>query len=124
MNYEQLNRLSKEELIRKVMSLESRRRLAWKSFYNLFDERHDEFETLRTNIQTAQTSEDISYIKRRLVELMDELNRFEGCPVCLETITKESVYIGNCGHMTCKDCHTEITQNRNKQCPICRKTGF
>ena len=40
----------------------------------------------------------------------------QDCPVCIERITKETLFVPPCGHFLCNTCSTQIT----KYCPICR----
>jgi hypothetical protein len=45
-------------------------------------------------------------------------NMFE-CPVCYTC--KIDIFISDCGHVLCQQCHTNLNEEQSNQCVICRK---
>lgn len=63
--------------------------------------------------------DDLTFLKQQYLELYDELKRFTDCPVCLETLTKETTKLPNCAHQVCITCYEKMPN-----CPICRKKYY
>lgn len=77
---------------------------------------------LLTQINNANydwSEDDLKFLKKQYLELFDELKRFTDCPVCLETLTKETTRLPNCSHQVCLTCYEQLTD-----CPICRKKYY
>ena len=71
------------------------------------------------NEQHNWGEDELSFLKKQYLELYDELKRFTDCPVCFETLTKETTKLPNCSHQVCISCY-----ERMPDCPICRKKYY
>jgi len=71
------------------------------------------------NTNHAWSEDDLKFLKKQYLELYDELKRFTDCPVCLETLTKETTKLPNCSHQVCLTCYEKLND-----CPICRKKYY
>lgn len=49
-------------------------------------------------------------------------NHHYDCPVCMETITRDEIYVTSCKHIFCKQCVMSMCEKSGPfQCPMCRK---
>ena len=104
-------------------SLENKAKSGWKCY---FIERDYIYELQQTRNNTRGIAlairsgeiPDISHLSNMFLELYDKVGQLCDCPVCLETMNKESTHIPICGHLICKTCKSNPAI---ENCPICRK---
>jgi hypothetical protein len=109
--------------------LETKAKAGWASYYallNRFDDLSDYVyhqqernRELRLKLNNPDNDIDIKYLKDQFIEMYDKLKDYSECPVCFETITKNTAKLGNCGHLVCLTCFEKLTD-----CPICRKKYY
>jgi len=107
--------------LREKWALEAKAKQGWKCYfierdfiYSLQDTRNNVRETAQ-QIRSGATP-DITHLTQMFLELYDKVGELCDCPVCYETMTKETTSVPMCGHLVCKECKEKITE-----CPICRK---
>jgi len=110
------NSLSKEQLIARVKQ-------AWRCYFISNDSYWESYDNTTTRMRTAievyNTTQDTTHLINQFKEMYDELNKNHECPICFETIVKDTMFMPTCGHMICNGCHT--TLQAPKKCPCCRK---
>ena len=52
----------------------------------------------------------------KIIELLNQQNTFEDCPVCYEKMDSDTIVVPGCCHYICADCI-----NKCENCPICRE---
>jgi hypothetical protein len=106
-------------------ALEGKSKAGWRCFYLLSDDMWEMSEVLQKSRtenralakKIADGQEvDLAFLKQQFVELYEQANKQCECPVCFELLVKDTVNVGSCGHLTCKECYAKMTD-----CPICRK---
>uniref|UniRef100_A0A6C0EDD0 RING-type domain-containing protein n=1 Tax=viral metagenome TaxID=1070528 RepID=A0A6C0EDD0_9ZZZZ len=55
-------------------------------------------------------------ITNKVIELLNEQNKYEDCPVCYEKMDSETIIVPGCCHYICCDCIKKC-----ENCPICRE---
>jgi hypothetical protein len=58
---------------------------------------------------------DYSHLKNMFLDVYNEVDKMVECPVCYTDLTKDCLFVSNCGHLLCKTCKSKLTS-----CPICR----
>ena len=111
-----------------LYSLQAKAKTGWRYYYDL-REKYDRLssyhnsqrEQNRILIKKIQSNEavDLTFLKKQFIELYEKVGELTDCPICFETITKETMELGNCGHPICKECY-----ERCIDCPICRKAYY
>ncbi len=124
LNRTNLRKLSKEQLVNKVLSVDWARRGAWKEYYDMRDW------ALRIRYpaiaKEEKKPENLSpFVLRALIQYQSQDGKIS-CPICfeeyssntadLETVTKILTALG-CGHIFCEGCIKEW----DKECPTCRQ---
>jgi restriction endonuclease len=106
----------------KCKRLDAGRRFAWKLYYQLLEEQFElsqKHNQLLRQFQEIESKNDFilpPHFKDEMVQCLKELE----CPICMETMTKETFNYTQCFHKVCKKCVEQI-KNTSKECPICRK---
>jgi hypothetical protein len=123
-----LRKLSKEQLVNKVLSVDWARRGAWKEYYEMRDWA---FRVCYPSIakKDEKQPEESEYVAPFVLRALIQYQGLEGkisCPICLdefststadlETVTKALTAL-KCGHIFCEKCIKEW----GKDCPLCRK---
>jgi len=118
--------------IKEKKSLDGQRRVAWRKYYEAIADRADLCNRLHNALQLQQYRNRAggldrppvlpTHITNDLWEMAEQLNRQFTCPICFDLTTKETLHMAWCGHLTCKDCYTNLVQNpqNKKTCPTCR----
>lgn len=102
--------------------LDTGRRYAWRSYYQLMNQQFElvgKYNTLLRQFEEIESKNNFelpSHFKEEMIERLKELE----CPVCLDTMTKETFNYTPCFHKVCKNC-IEAVKNTTNKCPICRK---
>lgn len=116
---------------REKQRLERKAKVGWAAYFalsNKTDELREycadmnerNYQLVKELRNEQETSDDKhNYLKKEFLEMYDVLKKFTECPVCYETIKKDTAKVGNCGHIVCKDCYEKLNE-----CPICRKRYY
>ncbi len=125
LNHTNLRKLSKEQLVTKVLSVDWARRGAWKEYYDMRDW------ALRSHYPAIAKEEKKpekngylpQFVLRALIQYQSQDGKIS-CPICfeeyssnivdLETVTKILTAL-QCGHIFCIEC----IEKWNKECPTC-----
>ncbi len=107
-------------------AMEGKSKAGWRAYYAVCEEMWEmscmlhksrtENKKLISQIKDG-VDVDLDFLKKQFVELYEQANKTCECPVCFELMSKETLNVSSCGHLTCKECFEKMTD-----CPICRKT--
>lgn len=115
-----LKKENKQSLRKKIFSLDSRRKRAWRCFYNTRDELYECKRILKQFTEIAEQSDRFfEKIPKHFIDKVKE-HIIENCPICLEKIKKDDLTVTGCGHCYCYQCIMQASEH-DKKCPICRK---
>lgn len=105
--------------------MEGKAKAGWKSYFvvsedlwamsNILCKSRQENRQLMEQLKNGEDV-NLEHLKRQFVELYEQANKSCECPVCFELMGKDTVNVSSCGHLTCKECYSKMTE-----CPICRK---
>jgi len=116
--------LSREQELEILLERSERRAMIAEENYNSIMEEKDEFEDMHYrsldeyNLFIARQSRKLIIMEKSYNKLVIEhfVTNPMDCPVCMESISKETLDIPACGHLICKECSSKCNK-----CPICRE---
>jgi hypothetical protein len=108
---------------REKWSLEAKAKQGWKCYF-IEREHIYELQDVRNNLRaqvnqlraTTSAPQDYDHLKQMFLELYDKVGELCDCPICYDTMDKNSTAVPLCGHLICKTCKEKVVE-----CPICRK---
>ena len=105
-------------------NLERKAKKGWHCYYMLLEkyaELGDYIESGKkyANALKDNKDDDMKFLKSQFLEMYEKLKEYSECPVCFETIKKDTAKLGNCGHMVCTTCYEKLDK-----CPNCRKKYY
>lgn len=117
-----MNGVSNEELEERLQMLQNRNCLSDCNLQDLVN-------VCQLNTQPSQECRDelVSENKEEPCTSYFEKRAEEDCPICLEELDEDSVYIGKCGHMLHEGCLEKYINNKARgeyNCPSCRGEMF
>ena len=120
MNYNNLNQLTKQQLIRKCLSLERRRKMGWGKYFAEVNNNVNMNIDVMGDIRDALNNEEIPiHFQMKFKELVDKYKHKYECPICLEDLNTNTMEITKCGHLFHKNC-INSWKNTSDKCPNCR----
>ena len=119
--------------LRQKRALENKAKAGWRFYFiqeeenmrlaNWLNRTKEENRRMKTQIERGEDV-NVEFLKKRFIEMYAEVGKLTDCPVCFETLVKENMDVGSCGHGICKDCKEQICNIGNKECPICKKKYY
>ena len=114
-----LQNLSKQQLIALVKKTENLRKRGWAKYFQV---QRDNVEGFREIIQEFEYfSEPVpDYFEKTFRELVDKYKHKYECSICLCDMDSDNIDIQKCGHLFHKDCIIMLKKH-SSLCPLCRK---
>lgn len=122
------NDINLQELVRRLFELRTHYERTINEFRTIYCEEPEAF-FLGPNIQDMRNYSGLNDLSIKITDVRIIQKVLTGdtgwtdidCPICYDTIDKESVYMTNCSHKFCYTCISRVIQTDLKRpCPCCR----
>ena len=116
-----LNNLSKQQLIKLVKEKDHSRRLAWRKYFALLEKDVVEYRDILVEVEKVVYTDDIPvHFINTFKELVIRYKHNYECVICLSNMKPDNIAVTNkCGHIFCKNC-LETWKETHNTCPNCR----
>jgi hypothetical protein len=82
----------------------------------IMNEQKNRFLQKKINRLYDMFSKNHNRMTNKIIELLNEENKYEDCPVCYEKMDSDTIIVPGCCHYICCDC-----MKKCENCPICRE---
>lgn len=113
------------QLLTWCRSLMRQKSYAWAKFYES-ETRHQVANADRYKFLHSKTSTIPTHIRDEYIKMCEELHKEISCPICIEVIEYENLYLSSCGHKYCKTCYASYinhlkSTNKPLKCAVCKR---
>ena len=108
-------------------SLKRQKAYAWAKFYQS-ENRHHRANADRYRVMSEATVvESIpTHIRDEYIKMCEETKKEISCPICMDVIEYENLFLSSCGHTYCKACYIQYinhlkSTNKPLKCAVCKR---
>ena len=110
-----------------INSLKRQKAYAWAKFYQS-ESRHHHDNAQRYRVMTEATVvESIpTHIRDEYIKMCEETKKEISCPICMDVIEYENLFLSSCGHKYCKACYIQYinhlkSTDKPLKCAVCKR---
>lgn len=106
-------------------SLKKQKAYAWAKFYQS-ETRHQVANAIRYRIMNSVVETIPTHIRDEYIKMCEETKKEISCPICMDVIEYENLFLSSCGHKYCKACYIQYinhlkSTNKPLKCAVCKR---